>query len=85
LECAARDWQEGVHLALASDAVLLHAGMGEQRVADVARNDAHDAHQHAWDIRRSMMYGLGQGSGRSKVGGPGPLAARFDPFMASGR
>jgi len=55
LECAARDWQEAVHLALASDAVLLHAGRGEQRVADVARNNAHDAHHHAWDIRRSMM------------------------------
>jgi len=55
LECAARDWQEAVHLALARDAVLLHAGMGEQRVADVARNNAHNAHHHACDIRRSMM------------------------------
>jgi len=55
LKCASRDWQEAVHLALALNVVLLHAGRGEQRAADVARNNAHDAHHHAWDIGRSLM------------------------------
>lgn len=53
LERAARDWQEAAHLALVGDVVLMHAGRGEQRAADVARNNAHDAHHHAWDVRRS--------------------------------
>jgi len=55
LQRAARDWQEAVHLALGRDVVLLHASSGEQRAADVVRNNAHDAHHHTWDIRRSMM------------------------------
>jgi len=55
LERAARDWQEAAHLALAGDVVLMHAGRGEQRAADVARNNAHDAHHHAWDVRRLKM------------------------------
>ncbi len=55
LQRAARDWQEAVHLALGRDVVLLHASRGEQRASDVVRNNAHDAHHHTWDIRRSMM------------------------------
>ncbi len=70
LECAARDWQEAVHLALARDAVLLHVGRGEQRVADVARNNAHDAHHHAWDIRRPMCRAWARGRGDPKLGVP---------------
>ena len=34
--------------------VLLHATRGRQRARDVASNNAHDAHHHAWDIARSL-------------------------------
>lgn len=54
LQHAARDWQEALTLGIERDVVLQHAGRGEQRAADVARNNAHDAHHHAWDIRRSL-------------------------------
>jgi len=55
LQRAARDWQEAVHLALERDVVLLHARRGEQLVTDIARNNAHDAYHHGWDIRRSIL------------------------------
>lgn len=55
LQHAALDWQEAIDLALEREVVLLHAGRGEQRAADVARNNAHDAHHHAGDIRRSLI------------------------------
>lgn len=54
LRHAARDWVEAVEAAVRSDVVLLHAGRGEQRTTDVARNNAHDAAHHEWDIRRSL-------------------------------
>ncbi len=53
LQHATLQWKEAVELALQDDVVLLHARRGEQRADDVVRNNAHDAHHHEWDIRRS--------------------------------
>jgi hypothetical protein len=53
LDRAVRDWREAVELGLARQVVLVHARWGEQPTAEVARNNAHDAHHHAWDIARS--------------------------------
>jgi hypothetical protein len=54
LQRAVRDWQEAIDLGLRQDLVLIHSGRGEQRATDVARNNAHDAYHHAWDIRRTL-------------------------------
>jgi hypothetical protein len=54
LQRAARDWQEAIDLGLRQDLVLIPTGRGEQRATDVARNNAHDAYHHAWDIRRAL-------------------------------
>ena len=54
LHRAAQDRQEALRLALERHVVLIHVDRGEQRAADVARNNAHDAHHHEWDIRRSL-------------------------------
>lgn len=54
LKRAARDWQDAIHLGLEQSVVLVHSTRGEQPAADVAHNNAHDAHHHAWDIRRSL-------------------------------
>lgn len=54
LQRAAWNWGEAVDLARRRGVVLTHAGRGEQRVEDVARNNAHDAYHHGWDIRRSL-------------------------------
>jgi hypothetical protein len=53
LERAAEGWGQALELAIEQHVVLRHAGRGEQRVADVARNNAHDAYHHGWDVRRS--------------------------------
>jgi hypothetical protein len=37
--------------------VLQHATRGAQRAEDVARNNAHDAHHHLWDIDRTLRTG----------------------------
>lgn len=52
LSAAAGSWVEAVRLA--SGVVLQHEARGEQRVTDVARNNAHDAYHHEWDIRRTL-------------------------------
>ena len=54
LRSAAGDWADAVGLATRERVVLQHAGRGEQTVLDVARNNAHDAYHHGWDIRRSL-------------------------------
>lgn len=54
LRRACEDWCGVARWALEQGVVLLHARRGEQRAADVARNNAHDAHHHEWDIRRSL-------------------------------
>ncbi|NGO11700.1 hypothetical protein G5C60_29920 [Streptomyces sp. HC44] len=57
LQGAARAWVESVSAALDEGVVLEHAARGIQRAEDVARNNAHDAAHHAWDIERILTYG----------------------------
>lgn len=54
LRSAAKDWVTVVAMGLEQDIVVVHSGRGEQRAGDVARNNAHDAHHHEWDIGRSL-------------------------------
>ncbi|RAJ76990.1 hypothetical protein K377_06159 [Streptomyces sp. PsTaAH-137] len=54
LQRAADAWTESVSAALEADVVLEHADRGVQRAEDVARNNAHDAAHHAWDIERIL-------------------------------
>jgi hypothetical protein len=54
LERAVSAWVDAVTDALARDVVLLHAARGVQRAEDVARNNAHDAYHHVWDIERIL-------------------------------
>ncbi|GEN80699.1 hypothetical protein [Actinotalea fermentans] len=57
LRRAAEDWVAVMELALARGLVLTHATRGAQAAADVARNNAHDAHHHVWDIGRCLAGG----------------------------
>jgi hypothetical protein len=50
-------WTQSAELALARGVVLQHATRGAQRAEDVARNNAHDAQHHLWDIDRSLRAG----------------------------
>lgn len=52
LERAVGAWTGSVAAALDDGVVLRHATRGPQRAEDVARNNAHDGHHHAWDIER---------------------------------
>lgn len=54
LQRAADDWVGSVSAALEAGVVLEHADRGAQRAEDVARNNAHDAAHHAWDIQRIL-------------------------------
>jgi hypothetical protein len=45
-------WVSAVAGAEAHEVVLRHPERGLQTVSDVVRNNAHDAHHHAWDIER---------------------------------
>lgn len=54
LTWASRAWVEAVDDALAADVVLQHATRGPQRAEDVARNNAHDAHHHLYDVGRIL-------------------------------
>lgn len=56
LRHAATAWVEAMELALTAGVVLRHVGRGEQRTVDVARNNAHDACHHGWDIRRTLGH-----------------------------
>ena len=40
--------------ALAGQIVLQHATRGLQRAEDIARNNAHGAHHHLWDVDRIL-------------------------------
>jgi hypothetical protein len=62
LEHAAVAWSESVTAALADGVVLQHTTRGAQRAEDVARNNAHDAYHHAWDIERILGHARNQGS-----------------------
>jgi hypothetical protein len=53
---AARAWLESVEAALAAGVVLQHAARGAQRAEDVARNNAHDAFHHLWDVDRILRH-----------------------------
>jgi hypothetical protein len=45
-------WAYAVAAAETHGVVLSHPVRGPQSVSDVVRNNAHDAHHHAWDIER---------------------------------
>ncbi|GJF31310.1 hypothetical protein KNE206_40100 [Kitasatospora sp. NE20-6] len=63
LPIAADAWARSVSAALEEQVVLRHAKRGPQRAEDVARNNAHDAVHHLWDIRRILAYADGTGGG----------------------
>ncbi|GAA4962159.1 DinB family protein [Kineococcus glutinatus] len=54
LERSAAAWVQVLGEAVAAGVVLQHATRGPQPAADVAGNNAHDAHHHEWDVRRSL-------------------------------
>ncbi|MER7795524.1 hypothetical protein [Streptomyces sp. NPDC097640] len=54
LQRAADAWVDSVTAALEEEVILEHADRGVQRAEDVARNNAHDAAHHAWDIERIL-------------------------------
>lgn len=56
LQRASGGWVESVSAAVAENVVLEHATRGIQRAEDVARNNAHDAAHHAWDIERTLAH-----------------------------
>lgn len=60
LDRAATAWCEVVPEAIASGITLWHARRGEQRAADGARNNAHDALHHVWDVRRILASDASQ-------------------------
>ena len=51
---ASREWVEAVEEALKANVVVHHGTRGLQRAADVARNNAHDAHHHLYDVERIL-------------------------------
>jgi hypothetical protein len=56
LERAEDTWSEVVTVALGHGVVLQHTARGIQRAEDVARNNAHDASHHLWDIQRILEF-----------------------------
>jgi uncharacterized protein (TIGR03086 family) len=59
---ACRSWVSVLRAALSDGVVLTHETRGALSAADVARNNAHDAHHHLWDID---MIRAGEPIGRS--------------------
>jgi len=59
LASAVSAWSDVVPRAMHQGVVLWHARRGEQRAEDVARNNAHDAMHHVWDVRRILRAGRG--------------------------
>ena len=57
LRWAVDAWTQSAQAALARGVVLRHATRGAQSAEDVARNNAHDAHHHVWDIDRILRAG----------------------------
>lgn len=47
-------WSEALDAALDAGVVLEHATRGAQRAEDIARNNAHDAFHHLWDVERTL-------------------------------
>ena len=54
LRQSAASWVEVLPEALERDLVLEHVSRENQRAADIAGNNAHDAHHHLWDVERSI-------------------------------
>jgi hypothetical protein len=52
LDWAVREWSDSIRVALAAGTELHHSDRGRQSAEDVARNNAHDASHHLWDIER---------------------------------
>jgi hypothetical protein len=52
LDWAVQEWSDSISLALAAGTELRHSDRGRQSAEDVARNNAHDASHHLWDIGR---------------------------------
>lgn len=63
LTWASRAWVEAIEEALAAGVVLRHAARGPQRAGDVARNNAHDAHHHLYDVGRILDAGRSERDG----------------------
>lgn len=56
LQGAVTAWIDALSSALDRHVVLRHAARGIQRAEDVARNNAHDAAHHLWDVRRILTH-----------------------------
>ncbi len=56
LRWAAEAWVEIADEALTDQVVLDHDERGPQRAQDVARNNAHDAYHHLWDVSRILDF-----------------------------
>lgn len=54
LDWAVQEWSESLRLALVAGTELHHSDCGRQSAEDVARNNAHDASHHLWDIERIL-------------------------------
>jgi len=52
LNWAVAEWSDSIGLALVAGTELHHSDRGRQSTEDVARNNAHDASHHLWDIGR---------------------------------
>jgi hypothetical protein len=57
LRWSAEMWAEALVAAADAGTVLEHARRGPQTAADVARNNAHDAFHHLWDVERTLGRG----------------------------
>ena len=57
LASAVSTWLDVVPRAMHQGVVLWHVRRGEQGAEDVARNNAHDAMHHVWDVRRILGAG----------------------------
>ncbi|HEY5091716.1 MAG TPA: hypothetical protein VII60_00490 [Acidimicrobiales bacterium] len=52
LDWAVKEWSVSIRAALVAGTELHHFDRGRQSADDVARNNAHDARHHLWDIER---------------------------------
>jgi hypothetical protein len=54
LDWAVQEWSQSLLAALSAHTELQHLDRGRQSAEDVARNNAHDASHHLWDIERIL-------------------------------
>ncbi|EFC85061.1 maleylpyruvate isomerase N-terminal domain-containing protein [Parafrankia sp. EUN1f] len=64
LGISAPAWVDVMRSALAEGVVVHHATRGEQRAADIVRNNAHDVWHHLWDIDRALGQSAAAGVSR---------------------